>query len=127
MEHSAKNDNTVIAKAWKRPRIITAICILAYGNIILAFLKVFSPSVKKLGMLMPAIYGTIVAAHFISCVGIWYFKQWGVQLYVISFFAKVLFFLLFYQLNFGFYYGVVLSTISILILLRFYPKMSPNL
>jgi hypothetical protein len=82
----------------KRPRIISLICILAYGNIILAFLKVFSPAVKKLGMLMPAIFGTIVAAHFISCVGIWYLKRWGVQLYLLAFFAKVLFFLLFFLL-----------------------------
>jgi len=111
----------------KRPRIISIICILAYGNIILAFLKVFSPAVKKLGMLMPAIFGTIVAAHFISCVGIWYLKRWGVQLYLLSFFAKILFFLLFYELTFGFYYGAILSVISIFILLRFYPKMSPNL
>ena len=76
---------------------------------------------------MPAIYGILVSLYFIACVGIWYFKQWGVQLYLIAFFAKILFFIFTNQLNFGFYFGNFISIISIIILLKFYPKMNENL
>lgn len=76
---------------------------------------------------MPAVFGILVAANFISCVGIWYFKQWGVQLYLISFFAKVLFYLSIHQFGMGFYLSTGLSLVFSLLLLRFYPKMDPNL
>jgi hypothetical protein len=76
---------------------------------------------------MPAVYGILVACNFISCVGIWFFKQWGVQLYIVSFFAKTLFFVLLKQYSFSLYLSSFVSIIFIFILLRFYPKMSQNL
>jgi uncharacterized membrane protein (DUF2068 family) len=88
---------------------------------------VFSPQIKKLGVFMPAIYGILVAANFIACVGLWYFKRWGVQLYLVSVFSKTLFYLLVDQLGIGFYFNIIISSIFIIILLRFYPKMDPNL
>lgn len=78
-------------------------------------------------MLMPAVYGILVAAHFIACVGIWYFKQWGVQLYLLAFFSKTLFFLLTDQTGFTFYAGAVMSVVFVVILIRHYPRMNPNL
>jgi uncharacterized membrane protein (DUF2068 family) len=110
-----------------RPKIITFICIIGYLSVVFTFPQVFSPQIKKLGVLMPAIYGILVAANFIACVGLWYFKQWGVQLYLISVFAKTLFYLLVDQLGFGFYFNIAISVIFMFILLRFYPKMDPNL
>jgi len=110
-----------------RPKIISFICIIGYLSVVFTFPQVFSPQIKKLGVLMPAIYGILVAANFIACVGLWYFKQWGVQLYIISVFAKTLFYILANQLGFGFYFNCSLSFIFIIILLRFYPKMNPNL
>lgn len=77
--------------------------------------------------MIPALYGILVAAQFISCVGIWYFKQWGVQLYIVTFFAKTLFFMLSDQMGFSFYFGILLSISFIIILLRHYPRMNPNL
>lgn len=76
---------------------------------------------------MPAIYGILVSLYFIACVGIWYFKQWGVELYLIAFFLKILFFVFTNQLDFGFYLGNFISITSIIILLKFYPKMNKNL
>jgi hypothetical protein len=95
--------------------------------VVFTFPQVFSPSIKKLGVLMPAVYGVLVACNFISCVGIWFYKQWGVQLYVVTFFAKTLFFILLQQYSLSFYINTSLSFIFILVLLRFYPKMSQNL
>ena len=110
-----------------RPKIITFICIIGYLSVVFTFPQVFSPQIKKLGVLMPAIYGILVAANFMACVGLWYYKQWGVRLYVISIFAKTLFYILVNQLGFDFYFNIALSFIFIIILLRFYPKMNPNL
>lgn len=110
-----------------RPRIISIICIIGYLSVLFSFPQVFSPPVKKLGMLMPAVYGILVAAHFIACVGIWYFKQWGVQLYLLAFFSKTLFFLLTDQTGFTFYAGAVMSVVFVVILIRHYPRMNPNL
>lgn len=76
---------------------------------------------------MPAIYGVLVAGNFISCVGLWYFKQWGVQLYLASFFGRLIFFLLTDQIGLTFYLGGVISLVFSMILLKFYPRMSPNL
>lgn len=111
----------------KRPKIISLICIIGYITVVFTFLQVFSPAIKKLGVFMPAIYGVLVAGNFISCVGIWYLKQWGVRLYILAFFARIVFFLLIHQLSGGFYFGCAISALSIIILLRFYPKMSQNL
>ena len=110
-----------------RPRAISAICILAYATAVFTFPQVFSPTIKKLGLMMPAIYGILVAANFIGSVGLWYFKQWGAELFLISFFAKTLFYILTEQTGFTFYLGLVLNILFIFILLRFYSKMSPNL
>jgi len=111
----------------RRPIIITIICIIGYVTVVFTFPQIFSPAIKKLGMFVPAIYGVLVAAHFIACVGLWYFKQWGVQWYVLSFFAKTIFYLLTEQLGALFYFNVCLSLIFAVILLRFYPKMNTNL
>lgn len=111
----------------KRPRIISIICIIGYVSVLISFPQIFSPSVKKLGLLIPAVYGVIVSAQFIACVGIWYFKQWGAQLYLLSFFAKTLFFLLNDQTGFTFYFGGIISLISIILILKHYPNMNANL
>jgi hypothetical protein len=111
----------------KRPTIITIICIIGYLSVLFTFPQVFSPSVKKLGMLMPALFGVLVASHFIACVGVWYFKQWGVQLYLFSFFARTLFYMGTDQTGFMFYFGGIISVASVFFLVKHYPKMNPNL
>lgn len=111
----------------KRPKILTFICIIGYLSVVLSFPQVFSPQVKKLGVLMPALYGILVAANFIACVGIWYFKQWGVMLYLLVFFSRMLFNLGVDDLGPGFYITNLVWVVFIVILLRFYPKMNPNL
>jgi hypothetical protein len=111
----------------KRPRIISIICIIGYLSVLLAFPQIFSPQIKKLGAFMPAIFGILVAANFIACVGIWYFKQWGVEVYLLSFFGKILFNLSINAFGPGFYFSTFLSIIFATILLRFYKRMNANL
>lgn len=111
----------------KRPKVITVFCIILYLGLLISFPQVFSPSVKKLGVFVPALYGLLVAAQFIATVGIWHFKQWGVQLFLVDFFAKTLFFLVTQQTGIGFYFSSLVSLTFIVIQLRFYRKMNPNL
>lgn len=110
-----------------RPRIITIICIIGYLAVLFTFPQVFSPPIKKLGMLMPAVFGILVSAQFIACVGVWYYKRWGVELYLIAFFAKTIFFMTTGQTGFSFYFGGLISLVSIILLLKYYRKMNPNL
>jgi hypothetical protein len=50
-----------------------------------------------------------------------------VQLYLLTFFAKTLFFIVIQQYTPGFYLNTGLSFIFIFILLKYYSKMSQNL
>jgi hypothetical protein len=111
----------------KRPHMITAICIVGYISVIFTFPQVFSPSVKKLGLFVPALYGMLVAAYFMACVGLWFFKQWGVQLYLLAFFARTLFYILAGDTGPGFFISLLLTSIFTFFLVRYYPKMDPNL
>ncbi len=111
----------------KRPRIISVICILGYLTVLFTFPQVFSPAIKKLGLFVPAVYGIIVAARFIACVGLWFFKKWGAELYVASFFASVLFELLSGTAGSGLIISSVMNLVFIIFLLRYYPRMSANL
>jgi hypothetical protein len=95
--------------------------------VLLTFPQIFSPQVKKLGALMPALFGILVAANFISSVGIWYMKQWGVELYLISFFSKILFDMSINEYGFGFYWTIVVSFFFSCVLIRFYRRMDANL
>ena len=111
----------------KRPRIITIICIIGYLTMLFSFPQVFSPAIKKLGLFVPAIYGVLVAAQFIAYVGLWFFKQWGVQLYLITFFARMLFFILSGQHGALVYAGAVVSVLFVIPMLKYYRQMDTNL
>jgi hypothetical protein len=111
----------------KRPRLISLLCIAGYLSVLLSFPQVFAPSVKKLGIFVPALYGLLVTARFIACVGIWHDKRWGAELYVAAFFARLLFVVLSTQAGLGFYLGLPLSLASVVILFVYYPRMSPEL
>lgn len=111
----------------KRPGILTVLCVLGYLSVVFTFPQVFSPGVKKLGLFVPALYGVLVSATFIACVGIWYFKRWGAELYAASFLARTLFFILTDQLGFTFYLGIVFALVFLFFLLRYYKRMSADL
>ena len=111
----------------KRPRIITIICIIGYLGVLFTFPQVFSPQIKRLGLYVPAIYGIIVSSQFIACVGLWYFKRWGAELYLLALFAKVLFHLLTDTAGGGLVFSGLLNMVFLFFILRQYPRMSANL
>ena len=71
-------------QAVKRPTLITVVSIIAFAAAVLSFPSVFSPFVKKKGDFFPAITGLVIAFEFISVVGIWYMKKWGLRTYIMT-------------------------------------------
>jgi len=110
--------------ALKRPRLISIICILGFIWIVFSFPSVFSPSIKKMGDWYPALFGLIVASSFISYIGVWHMKRWGVQLFIITFFIKEVLLILLEDLS---YVGIAFSLFFLISMLFFYRQMDLNL
>ncbi|MBI4947367.1 MAG: hypothetical protein HY840_13325 [Bacteroidetes bacterium] len=113
----------VIGRA-ARPIILTIFCIVgilwSMGN----FVFVFSPSIKKISDWAPAIYGIIVALQFISFIGIWYMKRWGVMICISVFLAKIIFSVFVNDIS---YVGIGLSVVFTVFFLIFYRRMDEEL
>jgi hypothetical protein len=110
--------------ALKRPRLISIICVLGFIWIVFSFPSVFSPSIKKMGDWYPALFGLIVASSFISYIGVWHMKRWGVQLFIITFFIKEVLLILLEDLS---YVGIAFSLFFLISMLFFYRRMDFNL
>ena len=108
----------------KRPALIKIICIMGFIWIVFSFPSVFSPAIKKMGDWYPALFGLIVAASFISYIGVWHMKRWGVHLFIIIFFLKEILLVLVNDVN---YIGIALSFFFLFTMLRFYKRMDLNL
>ena len=108
----------------KRPKLLTITCILGFIWIVFSFPAVFSPSVKKLGDWYPALFGLMVAASFISYIGVWHMKRWGVRLFIITFFTKELILIFIKDVSLV---GITFSIYFIVTMLVFYNKMDVNL
>lgn len=107
-----------------RPKLITAVCVLGFIWIVFSFPAVFSPSIKKLGDWYPALFGIIVAFSFIAYIGLWHMKQWGVKLFLVTFFVKQTLLILINDIS---YTGLALSILFSITILFFYKKMDVNL
>ena len=110
--------------AFKRPGLIKFICILGFIWIVFSFPSVFSPSIKKMGDWYPALFGLIVASSFISYIGVWHMKRWGVQLFIITFFVKETILVLVNDVD---YVGVIFSIFFLITMLSYYKRMDLNL
>ncbi|MFI5148994.1 MAG: hypothetical protein ACHQRM_04625 [Bacteroidia bacterium] len=113
-----------MSKTYHRPKILTVLSIKGIAWSLVSFLFVFAPSVKKVGVWFPALLGLIVAARFISMIGIWHMKKWGVILFFLSVIAKISSAILLNQLTMV---EIILSLIQIFFLLFFFNRMDDNL
>jgi hypothetical protein len=109
---------------YKRPRYLSVIIIIGIIWSLLSFLYVFSPSVKKVGAWFPAILGMLVALRFISMIGVWHMKKWGVLVFLISVCFKLFLSVLLNQLS---PVEVILSMLIGISLLPYFRKMDNNL
>ncbi len=111
----------------KRPKIISIVSVIAIILILLSFPMLFMPSVKRLGDFVPMILGIIITLQFVSVIGVWHMKRWGVNLFTIMFFARVICFMYFGITGFRYYFNIFYSVIFIIIFLFYYRKMDVNL
>lgn len=110
-----------------RPRTISVISVIAIILILLSFPMLFMPSVKHLGDFVPMVLGIIITLQFVSVIGIWHMKRWGVVLFIIMFSLRVLTFMYLDMLGFRFYFNIFYSLIFIAIFLRYVRRMDTNL
>ena len=110
----------------KRPLVVTIFSIIGWVMVILNFLIAFSPAIKKINEFYPALFSLVMCLQFISMVGVWYMKRWGLELFVASFFAKDILSVCMDDFSFASAtFGI--SVILIIVLLFYYRSMDRNL
>lgn len=107
-----------------RPTFINILCWLGFLWVVIAFPGVFSPEAKKVGAWYPAVLGLVTALTFISLVGVWHMKRWGVRLYIASFFIKETVLVMVDDIS---YVGMFISLIFIITFVYHYKRMDVNL
>lgn len=110
-----------------RPKSISIISITAIVLVLLAFPMLFTPSIKRMGDFVPMILGIIITLQFVSLIGIWHMKQWGVQLFIIMFCLRLITFMFLDLYTFRFFFNIFYSIIFIVFFLIHYRKMDSNL
>lgn len=110
-----------------RPKTISVISVIAIVLILLAFPMLFMPSIKHMGDFVPMVLGIIITLQFVSVIGVWHMKRWGVILFIIMFTVRVVTFMYLDLMNFRFYFTVFYSLIFIAIFLRYLKRMDTNL
>lgn len=110
-----------------RPKSISVVTIIAIVLILLAFPMLFMPSIKRMGDFIPMILGVIITMQFVSLIGIWHMKQWGVQLFIVMFCIRVTTFMILDMFTFRFYFNIFYSLFFVIFFLIHYRKMDTNL
>jgi hypothetical protein len=108
----------------KRPTILTVLCIISFAYAVLGFPTIFSPFIKKQGDFFPAFTGILISLEFISVVGVWYMKKWGLSIYLLT--AMLNQSLLIYIDNWAMY-KLALPMLFIIVTVFFYKQMDDNL
>lgn len=111
----------------QRPKSISIITVTAIVLVLLAFPMLFTPSIKRMGDFVPMILGIIITLQFVSLIGIWHMKQWGVQLFIMMFCVRVITFMFLDLYTFRFFFNILYSIIFIIFFLIHYRKMDTNL
>jgi len=111
----------------QRPKSISIITVTAIVLVLLAFPMLFTPSIKRMGDFVPMVLGIIITLQFVSLIGIWHMKQWGVQLFIIMFCVRVITFMFLDIYSFRFFFNILYSVTFIIFFLIHYRKMDTNL
>lgn len=111
----------------QRPKSISIITVTAIVLVLLAFPMLFTPSIKRMGDFVPMILGIIITLQFVSLIGIWHMKQWGVQLFIMMFCIRIMTFMFLDLYTFRFFFNIFYSLIFIVFFLVHYRKMDTNL
>lgn len=110
-----------------RPKTISIVSVIAIVLILLSFPLLFMPSIKKMGDFVPMLLGIIITLQFISMIGIWHMKKWGVLLFIIMYCLRVVTFMNLNLYGFRFYFSAFYGLVFIIIFIFYYKKMDDNL
>src|SRR4051812_19522160 len=111
----------------KRPIIVSIASRTGLAGALFSLIYVFSPGLKKYSDFLPLGVGLFVALKFVSLVGIWHMKRWGVELFTIIYFAFLIVGILLddvYSIN---WFGLFFSTAFLVIFVIYYKRMDRNL
>lgn len=111
----------------QRPKTISIITVIAIVMVLLAFPMLFTPSIKRMGDFVPMVLGIIITLQFVSLVGVWHMKRWGVQLFIIMFCVRVITFMVLDLYGFRFFFNIFYSLLFIIFFIIHYRKMDTNL
>jgi membrane-bound ClpP family serine protease len=111
----------------QRPKSISIVTVIAIVLVLLAFPMLFMPSIKRMGDFIPMILGIIITLQFVSLIGVWHMKRWGVHLFIIMFSIRVITFMFLEMYTFRFYFNIFYSVIFLVFFLIHYRKMDTNL
>ena len=111
----------------QRPKSISVITVTAIVLVLLAFPMLFTPSIKRMGDFVPMVLGIIITLQFVSLIGIWHMKQWGVQLFIMMFCVRVITFMFLDLYTFRFFFNILYSIIFIVFFVIHYRNMDKNL
>ncbi|MEW6468531.1 MAG: hypothetical protein AB1458_06385 [Bacteroidota bacterium] len=111
--------------ARKRSRLLSAVCIMGFIWSFANLIYVFSPFLKHASIWLPALYGLTIALRFISFVGVWHMKKWGVHLFLFNFVFGISILVLFnVEIS---PLSVILGLLAMTVFLLYYRKMDENL
>jgi len=108
----------------KRPRVLSILVGADFVIVLVSMGFIMMPSIRRLGDWMPAFYGFLIALEFISLIGVWHMKRWGVWLFTGVFFAQTIFFMLIDHLNMM---GTFYSFVLLVLFIAYYRRMSRDL
>jgi hypothetical protein len=113
-----------ITKTRKRPVLLSIVTITGFIFTVFQFCIMMMPSIRKVGLFAPALYGLLVTITFIALIGIWHMKRWGVEMLLYVAFAKALYLSLINELSFS---GIFFLVLLIAGSLPYYKRMDRNL
>ena len=108
----------------KRTRLIAAQCIIGYLWALVGLAIIISPTIKKFGTWMPALFGVFISLKFISYVGVWHMKKWGVELMILAYAFEIA---LGFSLDYLSITNIVLAILSLSLFIPYYKRMDANL
>jgi hypothetical protein len=72
----------------QRPFPITLICLIGFIGVLISIPLIFSPFVSMFGAWYPPYLALSVVVGFVSMLGLWKMRRWGLFLYTAAFFIN---------------------------------------
>ena len=108
----------------RRTKLIGAMCIIGYVWSLVGLALIISPAIKKFGIFYPALFGICVSLKFISYVGVWHMKKWGLEFMLFAYGFEICIGI---TLDYVSITNIVIGALSLITFIPYYRKMGVNL